>query len=374
MMILSSSKAVRIKVAWLLCATALAKALFVGPPTTTTMSRFHFHETSQHLVGVSASTSAITDHISVSNKLNNYPEIPIDLRNCMSPEEWEQRCALAVSYRIAYLHNWHENIFNHITLKVGGSDEEPDGPHFLLNDFGLGFDEMTACNLLKVNLDGMLVGSSLPANRRTLNTGKGRVFKPGYVLHSAIHAARDDVHAIWHGHDIDTTAVTQTKFGILPLSQEATYALSKGVSYHPFEGSANDLTEQPRLVKNLGPTNQILLLEDHGPIVACPTIEEAFAGMYFVTRACKFQIKALSAAGGNLSNIHMPSDKTIDEMFRRMAKFDEPPSQGEVKADTETLVKSDKKTEEEVHDTPGLMFAYARRSAEKVFGSDSIYC
>ena len=289
----------------------------------------------------------------------------------MSSEEWEQRCALAVSYRIAYLHNWHENIFNHITLKVGGSDDEPDGPHFLLNDFGLGFDEMTACNLLKVNLDGMLVEerSPLPANRRTVNTGKGRVFKPGYVLHSAIHAARDDVHAIWHGHDIDTTAVTQTKFGILPLSQEATYALSKGVSYHPFEGSANDLSEQPRLVKNLGPTNQILMLEDHGPIVACPTIEEAFAGMYFVTRACKFQIKALSAAGGNLSNIHMPSDKTVDEMFRRMAKFDEPPSTEDL-----TSLMNEEKIEEVVHDTPGLMFAYARRSAEKVFGPDTIYC
>ncbi|KAL7538826.1 hypothetical protein ACHAXR_008819 [Thalassiosira sp. AJA248-18] len=295
-------------------------------------------------------------------KLNAYPEIPADLIDFISPKEWEQRCALAVSYRIAYLHEWHENIFNHITLKVVGSDEEPDGPHFLLNDYGLGFDEMTACNLLKVNLDGMLVESKpLPANRRTINPGKGRVFKPGYVLHSAIHAAREDVHAIWHGHDLDATAVSQTKFGILPLSQEATYALNKGVSYHPFEGSANDLSEQPRLVKNLGPKNQILMLEDHGPIVACPTIEEAFAGMYFLTRACKFQIKSLSAAGGDLNKIHMPADETLDEMVRRMEKFDEPPSDAA------------NQDREEVHDTPGLMFGYARRSAEKAFGVDSIY-
>lgn len=361
--------AVRIKAASLIVAigatvSAESSLLFVGPPITKiALFSSRFYETSHHHRHLGSSTSP-----SVSNKLNTYPEIPIDLINCMSSEEWEQRCALAVSYRIAYQHNWHENIFNHITLKVDGSDDEPDGPHFLLNDFGLGFDEITACNLLKVNLDGMLVEerSPLPAARRTENTGKGRVFKPGYVLHSAIHAARDDVHAIWHGHDIDTTAVTQTKFGILPLSQEATYALSKGVSYHPFEGSANDLAEQPRLVKNLGPTNQILMLEDHGPMVACPNIEEAFAGMYFVTRACKFQIKALSAAGGILSNIHMPSDKTIDEMFRRMAKFDEPPSQGEATLSIKMV--------EEVHDTPGLMFAYARRSAEKVFGADSIYC
>ncbi|KAL9191315.1 hypothetical protein ACHAXT_001021 [Thalassiosira profunda] len=301
-----------------------------------------------------------------TQQLSTYPALPPDLAGCLSPAEWEQRCALAVSYRIAYLHDWHENIFNHITLKVEGSDGEPDGPHFLLNDYGMGFDEITACSLLKVNLEGMLVDQSnpIPADRRPVNPGKGRVFKPGYVLHSAIHAARDDVHAIWHGHDLDATAVSQTTFGILPLSQEATYALNKGVSYHPFEGSANDLSEQPRLVKNLGPTNQILMLEDHGPIVACPTIEEAFAGMYFLTRACRFQVKSLSAAGGDLGNIHMPGEDTLDEMVRRMEKFDEAPS--------EEVSNSEEKKGEE-HDTPGLMFAYARRSAEKRFGKDDIY-
>lgn len=293
---------------------------------------------------------------------SDYPEIPLDLVDCFSPMEWKQRCALAVSYRIAFLHDWHENIFNHITLKVHGSDEETDGPHFLLNDFGMGFDEITACNLLKVNLDGMIVDqpASLPANRRTINRGKGRVFKPGFVLHSALHAAREDVHAVWHGHDLDVTAVSQTTFGILPLSQEATYALSKGISYHPFEGSANDLSEQPRLVRNFGPSNQILMLEDHGPIVACPTIEEAFAGMYFLTRACKYQIKSLSAVGGDLRKIHMPAAETLNEMFRRMDKFDDAPS-------------SEENGNEVAHDTPGLMFAYARRSAEKAFGSNSIY-
>ena len=127
-----------------------------------------------------------------NKKLSTYPEIPNDLKDCFSSKEWEQRCQLAVSYRIAYLHGWHENIFNHITLKFEGSEYEADGPHFLLNDFGLGFDEITACNLLKVNLDGTLVEQTnpIPPDRRTINTEKGRVFKPGYVLHSAIHAAR----------------------------------------------------------------------------------------------------------------------------------------------------------------------------------------
>ncbi len=261
---------------------------------------------------VSSSTAAAEPVTAKEEKLNFYPPIPDDVAQSMSTREWEQRCSLAVAYRIAYIHEWHENVFNHITLKVEGSDDAPDGPHFLLNDFGIGFDEITACNLLKVNLDGMVVEPAKPlsSERRDINPGKGRVFKPGYVLHSAIHAARHDVHAVWHGHDLDASAISQTKFGILPLSQEATYCLNKGgeflmllfplvpnttvtqfkawsfpsVSYHPFEGSANDLSEQPRLVANLGPNNQILMLEDHGPIVACPTIEEAFAGMYFLTR------------------------------------------------------------------------------------------
>ncbi|KAL3807169.1 hypothetical protein ACHAXA_011370 [Cyclostephanos tholiformis] len=343
-----------------LSAATSAETSFVHPAAVYP-SRFRVTDRrGQH--DVTQEPATYTENVDESNTLNTYPEIPIDLVDCFSPMEWKQRCALAVSYRIAYLHDWHENIFNHITLKVHGSDQETDGPHFLLNDFGLGFDEITACNLLKVNLDGVIVNqpAPIPANRRTINRGKGRVFKPGFVLHSALHAAREDVHAIWHGHDLDATAVSQTTFGILPLSQEATYALSKGISYHPFEGSANDMSEQPRLVQNLGPTNQILMLEDHGPIVACPTIEEAFAGMYFLTRACKFQIKSLSAVGGDLRKIHMPSAETLDEMFRRMDKFDDAPSSEE----------SDNKF---AHDTPGLMFAYARRSAENEFGSYSIY-
>lgn len=304
-------------------------------------------------------------------RLNTYPSTPSDLEGCFTDKEWEQRCSLAVSYRIAYLHEWHENIFNHITLKVDDSDGEPGGPYFLLNDFGIGFDEITASNLLKVNLEGMVIQQSIPADRRDINPGEGRVFKPGYLLHSAIHTARHDVHAIWHGHDLDASAVSQTKFGILPLSQEASYVLQKGLSFHSFEGSANDPSEQPRLVSNLGPTNQMLILEDHGPIVACPTIEEAFQGMYFLTRACKYQIKSFAAAGGDLSKINIPDDESKEEIMRRMKNFDEAPTSS--KSTSNNTNNSEKKDDVVMHDTPGLMFAYARRSAERVFGKGQIY-
>jgi len=128
--------------------------------------------------------------------IHSYPDIPDDLKDCFTSNEWQQRCSLAVSYRIAYMHDWHENIFNHITLKVDGSDDnEANGPYFLLNDYGIGFDEITASNLLKVNLDGVVVKppNPIPVERRAINPGDGRVFKPGYVLHSAIHSARQDV-------------------------------------------------------------------------------------------------------------------------------------------------------------------------------------
>mmetsp|Transcript_31494 Transcript_31494/g.63524 ORF Transcript_31494/g.63524 Transcript_31494/m.63524 type:complete len:366 (-) Transcript_31494:5-1102(-) len=329
-------------------------------------SRAHYH----HHNSCSSTLSSTKSPPIITNEevscLNTYPSIPSDLEGCFTEREWEQRCSLAVSYRIAYLHDWHENVFNHITLKVDGSDSEPGGPYFLLNDFGIGFDEITASNLLKVNLDGMIIQQSIPADRREINPDKGRVFKPGYVLHSAIHAARHDVHAIWHGHDLDASALSQTTIGILPLSQEASYVLKKGLSFHPFEGSANDESEQPRLVANLGPTNQFLLLEDHGPIVACPTIEEAFHGMYFLTRACKYQMKSFAAVGGDLSRINIPDDESKDEIMRRIDNFDEAPASA--KSTASNTANSNNKDDVVMHDTSGLMFAYARRSAERVFG------
>lgn len=169
----------------------------------TASMKLHLLITIASVVGVSA-FSATARHGSIASRAAE-----------LSAKEWEQRCVLAAAYRIAYLHDWHENVFNHITLKVEGSDSEADGPHFLLNDFGMGFDEVTASSLLKVNLEGEEV------------SGRGKIFKPGFVIHSAIHEGRHDVSAVWHCHALDSTAVCQTKTGLLPISQEATYTLNK---------------------------------------------------------------------------------------------------------------------------------------------------
>uniref|UniRef100_A0A7S4AWX2 Class II aldolase/adducin N-terminal domain-containing protein n=1 Tax=Pseudo-nitzschia australis TaxID=44445 RepID=A0A7S4AWX2_9STRA len=293
-----------------------------------------------------------TRHFS-SEPYHSYPEIE-EANIAMSREEieWQQRCQLAVCYRMSYMQGWHENIFNHITLKVHNSDNTPDGPHFFINEFGVGFDEMKASSILKVNLDGDVV---VDDNSSSTSTTTGRVFKPGFVIHSAIHGARPDTHAVWHVHPLDTTAVCQTKFGLLPISQEASLAAKRGLSYHPFEGTANTIDERGRLVDSLGPTNQILMLENHGPLMASPTLHQAFAGMFFLTRACTFQIKALSSVGGDLSKIHMPSQDLEEEILARSKKFDEAPQKGIQ------------------HDSDKLMFDYAVRAAEQAFGKDDIY-
>lgn len=317
---------------------------------------------------------------------NTYPSPP---RNCgFSADEWEQRCELAVSYRIAHMEGWGMNIFNHITLKVKASELLPNGPHFLLNSYGEGFDEITASSLLKVTLDGTQVPPS-----------QGRVFKPGYVLHSALHEGREDVHAIWHCHQLESTAICQTTTGLLPLSQEATFALAKGVAYHPYEGSVNSVDEQPRFLQSLGPTNkvrvshhifplcnilliqistfilisrspslrQVLMLEDHGPLVVGSRLEEAFSTMWFLTRACQYQVRAMSSVGGDLSRINIPTEKIEKEMNDRADKFDEAPT---------IKIRREDGVEEEVvekHDTEALMFHCARRAAEREFGAKNIY-
>ena len=296
-----------------------------------------------------------------NQEASSSPYPPLPANSLFSPEEWEQRCALAVSYRIAHMEDWGMNIFNHITLKVIGSENLSDGPHFLLNNYGMGFDEITANSLLKVTLDGTQV--TLDGDQKA-----GRVFKPGYVLHSAIHAGRSDVEAIWHCHHVDATAICQTSTGLLPLSQEATFSLAKGISYHPYEGSVNSLDEQPRFLESLGETNKVMMLEDHGPLVVGSRLEEAFSTMWFLTRACQYQVRAMSSVGGDLNRINIPSDQIQKEMDQRAEKFDEAPAS--------TVEREDGEREEvvEKHDTEALMFHCARRAAEREFDAENIYC
>jgi len=224
--------------------------------------------------------------------------------------EWTLRCKLAVAYRIAAHFGWDQIIFNHITVKIPGSEKAAGGPHFLINPLGLRFDEVTASSLLRVTIDGHVIDPG---------TGTGGLFRQGYVIHSAIHQARHDAQCVWHCHHYDTTSVAMSKDGILPLSQEA-IGVIHDIAYHPFEGTANDESEGPRLQRSLGQHKHVLMLLNHGPCTVAKSIEDAFFLMFLVCRACTYQQKALSLVGGDLRRLHIPTKAQVQAMHERAKK------------------------------------------------------
>ncbi|PVZ20769.1 MULTISPECIES: class II aldolase/adducin family protein [unclassified Pseudomonas] len=209
----------------------------------------------------------------------------IGLRQRVSPAEWEIRVKLAAAYRIAAQLRWTDHIYTHFSARVPGEHE-----HFLINAYGLLFDEISASNLVKVDIDGTLIDDPM---------GLG-INQAGYVIHSAIHRARPDLKAVLHTHTRDGAAVSAQRGGLLPLSQHALAYYSR-VAYHEYEGIALDLDEQQRLVANLGDSN-ILILRNHGLLTGGVSVEHAFRELHGLERACNIQIAA--QAGGNVDLLH----------------------------------------------------------------------
>lgn len=200
----------------------------------------------------------------------------------MNEAEWAVRLELAACYRAFDWLGWTELIYNHITARVPGPDR-----HYLINPYGLWYSEVTASNLVKVNIAGeTLDGSKHPVNRA------------GFVIHSAIHAARDDAHCIIHTHTTAGSAVSSKKEG-LRYDNFYSAALYGQVAYHDFEGVTTDAAEQPRLVASLG-AKPVLILRNHGLLVACPGIAEAFTTYWTLQRACEIQLATDAMAGENL--------------------------------------------------------------------------
>ncbi len=190
--------------------------------------------------------------------------------------EWDIRVRLAACYRIVARLGWGEMIFNHITMRLPGPETR-----FLINAFGLQPQEVTASSLVKIDLDGEIVEPTpFPVNRA------------GFVIHSAIHAARDDAHCVIHTHTNAGMAVAQQRDGLIPGNFYSALMVGR-VGYHDFEGSVTRDDEKPRLVANLGRRNA-LILRNHGLIACGPTIDEAFFTMWLLQRACEAQIAAQS--------------------------------------------------------------------------------
>ena len=224
----------------------------------------------------------------------------------MAAEEWAVRLELAAGYRAFDWLGWTELIYNHITARVPGAER-----HYLINPYGLWYNEVTASNLVKVNLAGETVdGSKYPVNRA------------GFVIHSAIHGARDDAHCIIHTHSTAGSAVACKKEG-LRFDNFYSAVLHGQVAYHDFEGVTTDTAEQPRLVANLG-TKPVLILRNHGLLVACPGIPEAFTTYWTLQRACEIQAATDAMAGDNLPL----TQEVLDETPARTLPFRAGPRPG----------------------------------------------
>ena len=196
----------------------------------------------------------------------------------MSDAEWKMRVDLAACYRLVHHYGMSMLIYNHITARVPGPEH-----HILINEFGLSYDEITPSSLVKIDLDG-----------RKVEDSPYEVNPAGFNIHSAIHAAREDAKCVLHLHSLDGIAVSVQPDGVLPISQQSIFVLAS-LAYHNYEGVALNEEERPRLVRDLGDCN-FLMLRNHGLLTVADNIPDAFLFMYLFQAACKIQIRA--QAGG----------------------------------------------------------------------------
>jgi len=222
-------------------------------------------------------------------------QIP-SLHASVSAEEWALRVDLAAAYRLVALFGWSDLVFTHISARIPGPEH-----HFLINPYGLMFDEVTASSLVRVDQAcNKIHVSEFPVN------------PAGFTIHSCIHAVREDAGCVLHTHSRAGVAVSAQRRGILPISQQSTFVLPS-VAYHDYEGVALRDEEKPRLQRALG-DNAFLVLRNHGLLTVGKTIAEAFLNMYMLESACRIQIDA--QAGGELVEIAVPIPGNMSGVIR----------------------------------------------------------
>lgn len=215
------------------------------------------------------------------------------LRDMVSREEWAARVELAACYRACALQGWNDSIFTHISARVPGPER-----HYLINPFGLYFDEITASSLIKVDSEGKIL---LDETGLGYNIG-------GHIIHGAVHAAREDAHCVIHLHTNEGVAVSCQAAGLLPLNQDS-MTLLPDVAYHDFEGIALDLDERERLVQHVGNRNCVIL-RNHGLMTMGGSAGAAYMRMYALQKACAIQV--ITLAGG--TPLGMPSREAQEKV------------------------------------------------------------
>jgi len=208
------------------------------------------------------------------------------VRAQVSAEEWAVRVDLAACYRLVAHYGWDDLVFTHITARVPGPEH-----HFLINPYGMMFDEITASGLVKIDLEGNKV---LPSPYE--------INPAGFTIHSAIHAAREDARCVIHLHTDAGIAVSAQRDGLLPISQTSLFPLSS-LGYHDYEGVALRDDEKPRLVADLG-NHSVMILRNHGTLAVGPTVADAFLQIFVLERACRMQILAQS---GGVPLVQVPA-------------------------------------------------------------------
>lgn len=217
------------------------------------------------------------------------PQIP----DGMCPREWAARCELAALYRLVAHLRMTDLIDTHISLRLEGSDG-----HFLINRYGTLFERMKASTLVKIDSEGNVVDEHFPNHR---------VNRAGFVIHSAIHQARPDLHCVIHTHTAAGIAVSAQAAGLLPLSQHSLMFYNR-IGYHRYEGIATRTAEREQLVRDLGPTHKVMILRNHGLLAAGTSAADGFMNIYFLERACQAQVQAL--AGGQ--ELILPDPQTCE--------------------------------------------------------------
>ena len=229
-------------------------------------------------------------------------EIP-PMQDKVSAEEWKIRVDLAAAYRLVAYYGWDDLIFTHLSARVPGPEH-----HFLLNPYQLMFEEVTASSLVKVDMSGN------PVEPTPFITNAA-----GFTIHSALHMAREDAHAVIHLHTPAGQAVSAHADGLMPLTQTAMLVRDE-IAYHDYEGVAVDLDERERLIADIG-DKSAMILRNHGTLAVGETVGEAFVKIYFLERACEAQIMALSAGAENVSNPPQGSPEITAQMGKASLKL-----------------------------------------------------
>jgi len=231
-----------------------------------------------------------------------YKSTPI--RERVSKEEWQMRVDLAAAYQLASIYKWSDLIYTHFSARLPGTEE------FLINPYGMMFDEITASNLVKIDWEGKIIDDPL---------GMG-VNQAGFVIHSCVHAARPEINCVIHTHTRAGVAVSAMKCGLLPISQHA-MLVQADITYHDYEGVALYKEEQARMGADLGKTSKAMILRNHGLLALGETVRGAFEVMYYLDAACQIQV---DACAGGMHNVQLMSEQAAKAAAATLNREDRP--------------------------------------------------